>query len=100
MDITVIINKLTLQEIYSLKKIIDKRFDDLIDLSEKSDIPKLSDLDISIRSFNVLKQNNIITLMDLTQFKKWEFRKIKGASLKVIDELTDELKKKGLDWKP
>ena len=93
MNISILIKKLNTDELIELKKIVDK---ELTSQFRKSDLSiNIMDLDISVRSLNCLRFNDIKTLNELTCIKPSELKK---TGQKTIQELTETLTARGLNW--
>ena len=67
-------------------------------LKSRSDeqLKKIIDMDVSIRTLNVLKAANIEYLNQLSKFKVSEFKKLSHVGAKTVKELTEVLKSYGL----
>lgn len=61
---------------------------------------KIEDLDLSVRSYNCLKKESILTVGDLILKTEAELRRIDNMGTKSVAEIIDVLKSHGLELKP
>ena len=58
----------------------------------------INDLDLSVRTFNVLKAAKIDTLSELVQYSREELMRFRNFTPRVIGELEDVLHARGLSF--
>ena len=59
---------------------------------------KCEELDLSVRTRNILKANGIDTIADICRLKKTDWLKFRNGGKKSLTELDDFLEKHGLEW--
>ena len=59
---------------------------------------KVEDLDLSVRTCNLLKANGIDTILDLCRLKKTDWLKFRNGGKKALKELDDFLTSCNLTW--
>ena len=75
-------------------------YDKIKEIENDMDIPVLiDDLDISLRSWNVLKMAKINTIVELQQYSEPQLLKFRLLGKKSVWEIVQELKKYGLTLK-
>ncbi len=97
MNIDILISKLTINELNSLKEIIEKEL--IIKIEKEKGIVKIKKVDMSNRLFCVLLNANISTLNQLTLITEDEFKSFKNAGNRSLKEVNDLLLKHGMSFK-
>ena len=59
---------------------------------------KVEELDLSVRTRNILKANGIDTILDICRMKKTDCLNFRNGGKKSLTELDDFLTKHGLEW--
>ena len=59
---------------------------------------KVEELDLSVRTRNLLKSNGIDTIADICRLKKTDWLRFRNGGKKSLTELDDFLTKHGLEW--
>ena len=59
---------------------------------------KIEDLDLSVRTLNLLKSNGIDTILDLCRLNKTDWLKFRNGGKKALTELDDFLTAHNLTW--
>lgn len=95
MNISVLISKLTTDELIALKKVVDKHLK--VKLRESD--TRIDYLDISVRALNGLRYNQISTLEELSKMTPSDFMKLRNMGKKTFVEMTEILSIHGLCWK-
>jgi len=94
MDISILLSKCTVDELRTLKSIIERLLK--TKLSGKENIQKLN---LSIRAKNVLLNNGIKSLEDLSKITMKEALHFRNMGFKSLNEITELLSSNGLKWK-
>jgi len=94
MNISVLLKRMTTDELINLKISVDRQVKRRLNESTT----RIINLDISPRSENILKENQINTLEELSKMSVSEFLKIKNVGNTTLREMTDQLNIHGLKW--
>lgn len=95
MNISVLISKLSTDELINLKKVVDK----YLKVKLRDSDTRIEYLDISVRALNVLMYNQISTLEELSKMTPSDFMKLRNMGKKTFVEITEVLSLHGLSWK-
>lgn len=89
-------------DIEVMKKMIDEA-QDYLDKQSSSPQEKLlrtrvDELDLSIRTKNIMKANNLNTVADICRLHKYDWLRFRNGGKRTLDEIECFLQSNGLEW--
>lgn len=95
MRLTDLIRRMTTHELICLKRDIER----MLDVRDRNSDIDISNLDLSVRAYNVLKNGQIKSLYEIAEYTPSDFMKIRNAGNKSFKEITKLMVIHGLCWK-
>ncbi len=93
-----VINDITNETIKRLENSFSNA-DTIGELIEREDINLLQEVEWSVRTFNVLQDNNIVFLSDIIEWSENDLMRLQNFGQKCLDEIIEFLQREGLELK-
>ncbi len=90
-----LISRMTSNELRCLKRDVDR----LLNVMSKNSDKKIENLNLSVRAYNVLRYNEMLSLNEITKYTPSNFMRLRNMGKKTFDEVTAQLLLHGLFWK-
>ena len=93
MELSKLFNKLNDSELNSVKSTLDSIIQERYNVAIK-----IGNLKLSNRAYNVLNENDLTDLKQISKLTIEQFKKYNNVGKKTIDEVSLRLEKHGLEW--
>lgn len=93
MELSKLFNKLNDSELNSVKSTLDSIIQERYDVAIK-----IGNLKLSNRAYNVLNENDLTDLKQISKLTIEQFKRYNNVGKKTIDEVSLKLEKYGLEW--
>ena len=93
MELSKLFNKLNDSELNSVKSTLDSIIQERYNVAIK-----IGNLKLSNRAYNVLNENDLTDLKQISKLTIEQFKKYNNVGKKTIDEVSLKLEKYGLEW--